>query len=130
MSIPFQDLIPLKDLVKLLPPGPHGKARHVSCAYRFATRGVRGIKLHVVRLPSGLHSTAEWLSAFIEALTEGRGGPRSAPPQSSPRRANGHQKEVEAEIDRLRSTIRRRKGRVPDAGIRPCPRRPCAGPGR
>jgi hypothetical protein len=100
--------IRLRDFVKLIPPGPNGKPRHVSCLYRYSLRGIRGVRLRVEQLPCGLHTTWQWWTDFIEALTQGRRNPTEGfLPSGSSAVSNKDHRRIEAELVAVQRVIRR-----------------------
>jgi hypothetical protein len=101
-SLPSQIRLSLKELTRHIPPSRNGKSRHYSTVFRYATRGVRGIKLQTERLPDGLYTTIEWWEEFVRNLTSARASPSESRPPPTPRKAS-----VDREIDELRKRIRR-----------------------
>lgn len=67
-AIDVLDLIPLAGLPKFL---PHrgGKPAHVSKGFRWAAKGVRGIRLRTIRAGGTLCTCRAWLLEFFQALT-------------------------------------------------------------
>lgn len=91
-------------------PKLNGRRLHRTAAYRYAKRGVRGVKLEVVQLPSGLCTSREAIQRFIERLTQARNN--SQPPLKDPARKDDRQQhQVEAEIAEVRASLRKRGGR-------------------
>jgi hypothetical protein len=103
------ELIPLSELPKHIPPSRNGKRRHKSSVYRYAKRGVRGIKLEVRQLPDGLYTTMLAWERFIGRLTAARCGSSvgTSPP---PRTQTKRQSAVEKEIEAVRASLRQKKG--------------------
>jgi hypothetical protein len=96
-------------LVKLIPLGPRGKRRNVSCVYRYMERGVRGIKLEFEQHPDGRRTSLEAYQRFVERLTAKC--QTRTPVEIAPSR--GHikrQTAVEQEIQALRASLGRKKG--------------------
>jgi hypothetical protein len=64
-----EGLIPLADVPDLafMPRRRRGRKLHASCVYRWAQRGVRGIKLEVVRVGGTLCTTTQALEQFFQA---------------------------------------------------------------
>ncbi len=65
------EYIRLKDACRLFP-GQSGKALSIATIYRWATIGVRGSKLRVAQVGSGLCTTKRWAEDFIDTLTKKR----------------------------------------------------------
>jgi hypothetical protein len=99
------------ELTKLIPPGPRGKRRHVATIYRYIMKGVRGIRLEAEQLPDGLYTSVEAWHRFVQGLTVAR-FPGTIPPTGTANRAEGKKQwAVEAEIEAVRATLRRKGGR-------------------
>ena len=99
------ELIPLSQLVKYIPPSARGRRRHASTVYRYALRGVRGFRLETQQLPDGRYTTLGAWDRFVERLSAGQvmgSGP-------APAERGKKQSAVEAEIERVRATIRASK---------------------
>ena len=70
---PLDQLIPLADLPKRIPPAPGGRRLHAHVPYRWASRGLRGVVLKTVTLPgTGKVTTIAWYCEFVQALTTSR----------------------------------------------------------
>ena len=84
---------------------PHTrKACHVSCAYRYVTRGARAangtrIKLEVVKTPRGLVTSREAIQRFVERLSDPdtAGGDSVVGPTTAAHRREA--KKVDRELD-------------------------------
>ena len=59
----------LSDVPRHLPPGRAGKRLHCSTVFRWAQRGLRGIKLESIRIGGALHTSEQALQRFSERLT-------------------------------------------------------------
>jgi hypothetical protein len=64
-------------------PRPGGRKLDKSVPFRWATRGCRGVKLEVLRTPTGLTTTRSAVLRFFAALS---GGIAPAPPRTARRR--------------------------------------------
>jgi hypothetical protein len=104
--------IPLSKLNRYVETGPSGKRRHVSTFYRYATRGVLGIRLKTWRFPDGLRTTISAWYEFIEQLTAAvnrHPDERKVPPtRASAKRQNL----IEMEIEKVRALIGRKATRT------------------
>jgi len=61
-----ETLVPLSQVPKLLPPRSNGKRLHISAVYRWAQRGVRGVKLESIRIGGTTYTSREALQRFAE----------------------------------------------------------------
>jgi hypothetical protein len=67
---PFTETtFPLTDVPKHLPPRSGGKRVHVATPFRWASRGVRGIRLEVVRLGGRTYTSEEALLRFFQRIS-------------------------------------------------------------
>ena len=78
-----EELISLRDAAKALPPRREGKSAHPITLARWATRGLWGVNLEVLRIGGTVYTTREALQRFFEALTEAERKP-SDPKPSQP----------------------------------------------
>jgi hypothetical protein len=77
-----------------------GKEVAYSTKWRWATRGVRGVRLETVRLGGTLYTSYAALSRFSNALSAGQDVP---PPATSPRSAAARQRSSGLAEEELRS---------------------------
>jgi hypothetical protein len=103
-----QTKVRLSQFSKYAPAGRTGKPRHVSAFFRYAKRGVRGVKLRVEQHPDGLYTCLEWWDEFIRELTASRSGSQKQP--ASRRTQSNRQNSIEGEIEQVRKTLRGKKG--------------------
>ncbi len=61
-----ESLISLHDIPRILPARPNGKRLHVSAIYRWVQRGIRGIRLEVVRVGGTTYTSREALQRFVQ----------------------------------------------------------------
>ena len=99
------EFIPLSQLAKYIPFGRNGRKRHVSSIYRYAKRGVRGIRLLTWHLPDGQYTTLAAWKEFVEKLSSAS-QPNPLPQSDSIDTISTQQKSVEAAIDIVRRSIR------------------------
>ena len=59
--------VPIHDVPAMLPVRPNGKRVHISAVYRWASKGVRGVRLQTVRIAGALYTTREAVEDFINA---------------------------------------------------------------
>lgn len=64
IDIAHEQLVPLQQVPRLLPPRLSGKRVHVSAIYRWAQRGVRGNRLEVIRVGGTTYTSREALQRF------------------------------------------------------------------
>lgn len=64
IDIEHEELIPLRDVPKLLPRRPNGKRLHISAVYRWKERGVNGMKLETVKVGGTTYTSLEALKRF------------------------------------------------------------------
>lgn len=81
IDVAQERLVAITEVPARLPRRPNGRKVHVSAVYRWASRGIRGTKLEVVRIGGTTYSSIEALQRFADALTEAS-GPRADPPQT------------------------------------------------
>jgi hypothetical protein len=80
-----ETLIAFAELARRIPPTRRGRPVSVSTVWRWATRGVRGVRLESLRLPSRSVTSQEAFGRFIDALTlTSNECPRSERPQKRP----------------------------------------------
>lgn len=101
-------VIPLRDYPKHVPTR-NGKRLSRYAGYRHAVRGVRGIKLETIQLPSGRHTSLEAIARFIACLTA-QTVPKNLPLPHAGRKANRRQTQIEREINEVRAKIRKKGG--------------------
>ena len=69
IDIEHETLIPIGEVPRRLPPRSNGKRVHISAVYRWMSRGVRGIKLEVVKVGGSTYTTLEALQRFADWLS-------------------------------------------------------------
>jgi hypothetical protein len=69
LNLSDETIVSLSDATKLLPRRRAGKRPHISCLYRWARHGFRGIRLEVIRVGGTLCTSREALERFIEQTT-------------------------------------------------------------
>jgi Protein of unknown function (DUF1580) len=69
-----ENLISLADVPGQLPDRRGGKRPHVSCVYRWAQRGIRGVRLEVLQIGGTKCTSLEALQRFFERLGAADGG--------------------------------------------------------
>ena len=69
-----ETLLALADVPSLIPIRRGKKRPHVSCIYRWCTRGLRGVKLESIQVGGTCCTSREALQRFFERLTAVRDG--------------------------------------------------------
>ncbi len=64
IEIANEQLVPIRDVPKRLPPRSNGRRIHISAVYRWAQRGVRGMKLDTVKIGGTTYTSIEALQRF------------------------------------------------------------------
>jgi hypothetical protein len=64
-----ENLIALGDVPLHVPPHRNGKRLHKSAAYRWAQRGVRGVRLEVILVGGRRYTSVEALQRFADTLS-------------------------------------------------------------
>ena len=75
-----ENLVSLADAARSLPSRRAGKKPHVSCLYRWTTRGCKGVILESIQVGGTRCTSREALARFFERLTYAD----SPPPQPTP----------------------------------------------
>jgi hypothetical protein len=68
IDIDSEELVPLTNVATMVPPRPNGKRMAVTTAWRWATVGVRGHKIEVVRIGGSKYTSREALGRFLKAI--------------------------------------------------------------
>lgn len=74
-----ENLVPLSDICRRLPPGAGGRPTHAATVHRWVRRGVGGVHLEAVRLGGRWVTSDEALARFVAARTGAAGRPATAP---------------------------------------------------
>ena len=92
-----ETIITLTEAARLLPRRRAGRPVHVSCLYRWAQIGCRGVRLEIVQIGGTKCTSREAMQRFFDSLTaQSEGQPVAPPPRSKSRR-----KQIEAAEIRL-----------------------------
>jgi len=68
-----EQLLTLEEVTKRLP-GRDGKRLHISSVFRWAQKGVAGVRLEVVKVGGRTYTTEESLQRFADQVTAARNG--------------------------------------------------------
>jgi hypothetical protein len=91
-----ETLLSLADAAKTLPARRAGKKPHVSCIYRWTTRGCKGVVLESLQCGGTRVTSREALARFFQRLTY----PESESPRGTPARRRRAAKQAERELER------------------------------
>lgn len=83
IDLASESLITLSDAARLRPASRGGRPTHASTIYRWATRGIRGVRLEVIRLGGVTYTSREALQRFADRLTSESASPPSAASMSN-----------------------------------------------
>ena len=75
IELTSEQLIPIRDVPKLLPKRPNGRRIHISAVYRWMQRGVRGVRLEWIKIGGTTYTSHEALQRFSERLSEAQAQP-------------------------------------------------------
>ena len=93
IDLASEQLVSLHDVPKLLPPRPSGKRVHISAIYRWVQRGIRGIRLEVIRVGGTTYTSREALQRFSS--------PTAAPHETANHNTVARQRQVDRAVQRL-----------------------------
>ena len=65
-----EELIPIREVPKRLPPRPGGRRLHTSAVYRWIQRGVKEVHLEAVRIGGTTYTSAEALQRFADRQSQ------------------------------------------------------------
>lgn len=91
-----ETLISLADAAKSLPARRGGKRPHISCLYRWTTRGCKGVVLESIQVGGTRCTSKEAIGRFLEALTF----PHSSEPRRSPTQRRRAAERAQRELER------------------------------
>jgi len=94
IDLAAETVITLSEATEHLPRRRAGKRPHIATLYRWAQRGVRGVKLETIRVGGTLCTSLEALQQFCECCTN----PNTAPTSQSTRTRGRQMKQAEAEL--------------------------------
>ena len=79
IDIAQEDLVPIRDVPKHLPPRPTGKRVHISAVYRWTSRGLQGIRLESLKVGGTTYTSKEALQRFADRLSSPTPSPDTTP---------------------------------------------------
>lgn len=89
------NLLTLAQAARALPTRRRGSKVAVSTVWRWATRGIRGVRLEIVRVGGVTYTTAAAIRDFVEQTNS------AASPGQSPSRPSRRSQRAVADLDRL-----------------------------
>ncbi len=98
IDVTTENLIALADVPPHLPDRRGGRRPHVSCIYRWAQRGCKGIRLETIQVGGTSCTSIQALQRFFDRLTAARSG-EPVPARTSRQRQRAHDT-ADAELDR------------------------------
>jgi hypothetical protein len=90
-----ETVLTLTNATKHLPPLRRGRKIHVSTLYRWASKGISGVRLETLRLGGTTVTSTEALQRFADRLQRLRDGGAQPPTRPSP-----DEEAIERELDR------------------------------
>ena len=106
IDIGNEQLVSLRDVPRLLPPRPNGKRVHISAVYRWVQRGIRGIRLEVVRIGGTPYTSREALQRFAF--------PSASPRQETDCTSAARQRQIDQAVQKVQAILYP-GGRVPES---------------
>ncbi len=70
IDLATENLIPLREVPRHLPPRPNGKRLHISAVYRWTLRGIKGVVLESIRIGGTTYTSQEAIQRSSERLTK------------------------------------------------------------
>lgn len=69
IDIANEQLIPIRDVPRLLPPRSTGRRVHISAVYRWIARGVHSVRLASIKIGGTTYTSIEAIQAFAQHLS-------------------------------------------------------------
>ena len=99
IDITTEQVLTLRDAAKLLPRRRRGRKPHFSTLWRWATRGLRGVRLETIRIGNCLCTSHEALQRFFDLLSA-EDGSSATRVRRAPARRRHAQEWAERELDK------------------------------
>ncbi len=96
IDLATEQVVSLSEASKRLPRRRKGKRPHVATLYRWAVRGVRGVRLETLRVGGTLCTSLEALQRFCEQCTDPASCPQSPTSKSRQRAIKKAERELDA----------------------------------
>ncbi len=97
-----EELLSLRDACQILPKRRRGRKPHFSTLWRWATRGLRGVRLETLRCGGTLVTSREAIQRFFEQLS----AMDDQPPQFNPPPAFRTPAQRQRDIERAENELR------------------------
>ena len=104
IDLATEDLIPTLDIPLRLPPRTSGRRIHPSTVYRWIQRGVRGVRLEVIRIGGTTYTSVEALQRFADR----QGAPASQVPDPVNPVGRSRQNQIDAASRAAEAILQRR----------------------
>ena len=95
IDLQTETVLSFSDAASHLPRRRAGKRPHVATLYRWASRGVRGVKLETIRVGGTLCTSIEALQRFCERLTDPHAPPASQTTAAREREAQKAERQLD-----------------------------------
>jgi len=69
IDIDHENLIPIREVPRRLPPRPNGKRVHISAVYRWMSRGIHGVVLESAKIGGSVYTSSEAIQRWAEQLS-------------------------------------------------------------
>ena len=97
LGVQIRQLLTLREAARLLPRRRRGRPMHVATLHRWATHGLRGVRLETVQVGGARCTTREALQRFFERLAD----PVPAPTKETPSARQLAVERAEEELDAI-----------------------------
>ncbi len=81
IDIQIEEVLSLTEAARRLPRRRKGKRPHPSTLFRWASNGLRGVRLETLRVGGTTYTTMEALQRFFEGLSPDGDAPAPSPPR-------------------------------------------------
>lgn len=102
IDISSEQLIPIREVPRLLPLRRTGRRVHISAVYRWIKRGIRGVCLETVKIGGSTYTSTEALQRFTDHLS-GEAADKAEPVVSC---RLSRQRQIEQAARRVESLLR------------------------
>lgn len=106
IEVTRDQLIPIRDVPRLLPPRSSGRPVHISAVYRWVQRGVRGVRLETIQVGGTRYTSVEALQRFADHL--GRSKEQTPQQLTTPRQRQKQIARAAEEVARILGTGKKR----------------------
>lgn len=102
-----EELIPIREVPRRLPPRSSGRRLHISAIYRWIQRGVQGVHLEAIRIGGTTYTSAEALQRFADRQSQAS----TDDPPVLVRTSSSRQREIDEAAKRAEVILRCRADR-------------------